>query len=356
MADARLKLVRASLARIHDRANFILDLVDRRPDSEVKSGDTLEIPSLSALTVESDGSAANTAQNATPSVLTLSVNLEPAIFVNLKQRDRIQLLDGAWADEIGMQALINMRNYLDAAFLSYVARYPAWSTSGAYHVNLSSTLANSADAPARGDILTARALLLDQDGGFPQNLILVVNAWLEAQIMNLAEFIPNYQQAEQGLLGIPMLGRIFGIPVYQTNSVLKNKSVDASASNVATNVCTFTVPEGHGFVPNQKIRTSGFSTNITTDTLITSVTSNTIVAPLTASNGSNGTGTITAQDAESLLIDRGFNAAAFQKMPGTRIKPKAGTTTDELEVSTVWGRVGRNGRAVVIHHPAAALT
>jgi lysophospholipase L1-like esterase len=83
---------------------------------------------------------------------------------------------------------------------------------------------------------------------------------------------------------------------YRKNVQLVGLQVDvnrvvASASSITTNVCTYTVPTGHGVVATNLVSTYGFNTNITSVS-VTSVTSTTIVAPVTAANGSNGTGTI----------------------------------------------------------------
>jgi lysophospholipase L1-like esterase len=70
----------------------------------------------------------------------------------------------------------------------------------------------------------------------------------------------------------------------------------ASASSITSNSCTFTVPTGHGVTAPEFISTVGFTTNVT-DVIVTSTTSTTIVAPVTAANGSNGTGTIIVEPA-----------------------------------------------------------
>jgi lysophospholipase L1-like esterase len=67
--------------------------------------------------------------------------------------------------------------------------------------------------------------------------------------------------------------------------------IACSATSVTSNSCTYTVPSGHGVVAGNMISTYGFSVNAQA-AIVTSTTATTIVAPLTAANGSQGTGTI----------------------------------------------------------------
>lgn len=358
MADLRSKHVRQKLADIHSRAHFILDMVDRAPDREVAAGDILGIGSIGALTVSSSGATVNSVQAVSNSELALTVNRDPSIHFGIPMVDKIQDLEGSWSDQVAQTALINMRNFLDSDFLEYCASgtsgdvSPAWDTAGTYHVNRTST-----NSITRDDILTARSILLGQDGGFPQNLMLVVDAYAEAAIMNIAEFIPSFSKAEEGILGIPQLGSVFGIPVFSTNSVEQRHDYPCTGVTIATNIATVTMAAGHGFVPGELITIAGITTPLTTAAAITSVTSTTLVVPLTAADGAmaDGVGTVTGQNTRCLMLDRSFVGAAFQKMPSFRVKPQTGTTTDEGEVSCLWGRRGRSGRVVVIHTPYRAL-
>lgn len=358
MADLRQKYVRQKLADIHSRANFILDLVDRAPDSEVHRGDTLEFGSIAALAVSASGASVNTVQAVTNQALQLTVNRDPSIHWGVPLVASTQNLEGSWSDQVAQTALVNMRNFLDADFLEYVASgtsgdvSPAWDTAGTYHLNRSST-----NSITRADVLEAKAILLGQDGGNLRNLIMVIDAWADSALMNLAEFIPNYQAAERGQLGIPMIGTVFGIPVYQTNSVEQRHDYPCTGVTIASNIATVTMAAGHGFVPGEQITISGITVPLTTPAAITAVTSTTLTVPLTAANGAmaDGTGTVTGQNTRCLMIDSSFVGAAFQKIPSVRFKAQPGTTTDEGEASCLWGRIGRAGRAVVIHTPYQAL-
>ena len=86
--------------------------------------------------------------------------------------------------------------------------------------------------------------------------------------------------------------------------IIGAESAPASAT-VTSNVCTATITgNSHGFVAGMRIRTSGFTANVT-DVAITSVTDTTIVFPLTASNGSNGSGTVYSSHKAQAAIPAG---------------------------------------------------
>lgn len=350
MTNAIAKAVINELADLYTRPRYFSDYLTSLRDTVAK-GDTVEVPNIGTLTVtqaSSSGSPSDVSnQSVTPSILSLTVDQEPAIFCELPAMRSTQYLDGAFPQQLATQGLTQLRNSVDATIASYFATSVAWDTAGTYHQN------PGISALSRSHILTAKAALEANDGA--HNLAMFVSAYAQGSIMNITEFIPNFTAAEKGMLGIPQLGSVFGVPVFTSNSIPSAITSTASASNIATNVCTFTVPAGHGFVPGQKVTTAGFTVNLSTATAITSVTASTIVAPVTGSNGSNGVGTITSADALNLLVDLPHAYIAMQKMPTVRVVPFYNRTSDSLQLSCVYGRLGRAGRVQVIHTPATTI-
>lgn len=350
MADARAKAVLSRLADLYGRTNYGIDLVSNLREPLAR-GDTVEIPDISSFTVIADGTTSTAAAAVTTNVISLSANLHPWINVELPAVASMQLLDGAWASQVAEQGLVQLKNSMDQAFLrTYLANSLCWTTGTAatYHDNV------AGDALTGADILNCKAALLANDGVSEGNLIMIVSPYGEASIMNISAFIPNYQAAEQGNLGIPRLGYVYGVPVYSTNSIQRSNAVATTAVSVTSNVATATVASGHGIVAGQVISTTGLTTNVTNAT-VTSTTSTTIVYPCTTGDGAfgDGVGTITANSSDNLMLDKSQIFVAQQKMPSVRVVPHDDTTGDALQISAIWGRIGRTGRCRVLHSPAA---
>lgn len=348
MTDARVQAVLSRLAEIHRKGDFILDRIDRM-DGLAGGGDRVQIPDIGALTVESSGAAvAASANDATPNVLNLVVDRDPAIFIDIPKLQNLQTMGGRgnWAQQVAQQALLQYRNKMDGDFLEYLSTGSVGSTRLAHTVN------PAADALSLDDLGEAIALLEDQDGSFLPQFIWVLGAGAAKSVRTMATFQPNESSAS-GRLGVPFLGTLMGVPVYQTNSVKKAHSVATSAVEVSSDVATATVAAGHGFVVGEFITTAGHTTNATTPVAISAVTDTTISYALVDDDGAlaDGVGTITSQAERSMLIDTQFSHAAIQAMPEVEIKTRERTTTDEMEVSGAYGFVSRAGRAVCVYAP-----
>jgi len=216
-----------------------------------------------------------------------------------------------------------------------------------YHIN------PEADSLSEDDILNGKAALLSNDGVEAQNIIFVVSPYAEASIASIAGFIPNGQMAESGMLGIPQIGTVFGVPVFSSNSIKRNQSVATTAVSVSSLSATATVAAGHGFAPGQVITTAGLTTD-STSVVVTSTTSTTVVFPTTAGDGAMGVGTITDASSRNLMMDKSQIFAAQQRLPSVRTVPYFNRTSDALQISSVWGRIGRAGRCYTVHSPGSS--
>lgn len=350
MTDARAKLVQDALVDLYSRGPaFAVDLVNQR---DLGNAETQEIPNIGSLTVTADGATSTSAQTVTPTVLSLTANLHPFINIELSVLAKKQSLNGNWAAEVAKSAMIQLKNYQDEALLrTYLANTLCWTTGTAatYHDNV------AGDALAGADILNCKAALLANDGTMPQNLALFVSSYGEASIMNISAFVPNYGAAEQGILGIPKLGSVYGIPVYSTNSVQRSNVVATTACTISSNVVTCTVASGHGLVAGQVVDLAGTTVTGTGKT-ITSTTATTVVFALTGADGAmaDGVGTLTANSSDNIMIDTSMIHVAQQIYANARIVPHDDTTGEALQISALWGRVGRTGRARVLHSPATS--
>lgn len=347
MADGRAKAVLSAMADLNSRTNYILDHMTVM-SREVEKGDSLDIPSMSALTVATSGASDVSAETVTNAVLTLTVNRDPMINVDIPQLTKMQMLNGSWAQQVAENGIRDLRNSMDTTLVGDLLTL-AYDSSATYHDNV------AGDSLTSADILNAKAALLDNAGSRPEALKLFVSSFGEASIGAISAFVPNYTQSEMGNLGIPKIGTVHGIPVYVSQSVKRGRTVAATASAIASNVITFTVAAGHNVVPGQKITSAGATTNITTAVAVTSVTATTIVAPLTASNdATNGAATITIDASENLLVDTSHQFVAYQAMPQTRVVPYELRHTDHLHIWSAWGAKGRTGRVRVLCSPRAS--
>lgn len=351
MADARAKAVLEVLSDIYSRSRFAIDSVTplREP---LGMGDIIEVPSISALTVTASGATTTAPQAITTNILSLNANLDPMINALLPRLASTQLMNGKWAEAVGRQAMIMLKNNMDETFLQFLGETVAWLTgsTATYHDNV------AGDTLTSIDWLNSKAGLLAQDGAQEQNLIAFVSPYAEASIRSIAAFVPNFAEAEKGNIGIPMLGRVHGVPLFMTNSIRRNKSVATTAASITTNVATATVAAGHGFVPGMLITTTGLTVNATVAVAINSTTATTIVYNLTGADGAmaDGVGNVVDASSWNIMMDVAQVWTAQQLGPMVRIVPDFQTTGDALQLSTIWGRQARAAYTRVLHSPGSS--
>lgn len=348
MADFRVREVLPSLADTFSLANYMRDqMVDYA--SDLGKGDSVQIGGISALTVSTSGDATsgNTVNTVASDSLTLAADSDPAIFAWIPGLDSAQNLRGNWGVELGKSAAIQLRNQIDEDLADYLAHTLAFSTSGAYHHNV------EADALSEADVL--RCIAQAQTNKGLGKLAWFVHPYGQAAITNLAGFfvLRNPQDSQ---LGLPMLGHLYGHPVFMSQAVPWKRSKTATAAALSSGTWTITLGAGHGFVPGELIYTTGFDSNISVSApvAISSVTSTQIVFSSGSSTDADllsggGPGLVTSTTCENMLVDLGHVYTALQRVPTIRIKPVAGTSSDQMEVRAVWGRVGRVGRVQVLH-------
>lgn len=353
MADNRGKAVLAELADLYSRSSYAIDIVDdlREP---LGLNDSIDVPSIGQLTVSASGAGTIAAQAVTTSALTVLADRHPFINAALPSVDQIQLMGGQWAPKVAAQATQQLKNRMDEDLCrDYLARTLAYDTAATYHDNLSAVSLTSAA------ILNAKANMLAQDGVQESNLAMIVSSFGAASLANVAGVQYTGAQLQPGQVGIPKIAEFFGMPIFMTPAVQRSLTI-AGTGTITSNVATVTVAAGHGFVPGAMLYTSGFTVaggaNIAVGSAVavTSVTATTVTFPLTGTNGSIGSGSIIMRSSMNLLIDRAGIHVAQQVLPRVRVVADPTSSADNLQVSSIWGRIGRPGRCRVLHSPYAS--
>lgn len=307
MADNARKAVLDVLLDTWSRGPNILPLLTNL-GPVVRGGDSVDVPSIGALTVNTSesGSVASTSL----SVDTLTVNRPKFINQGITMQQMNQLLNGgnAFTQQVTRAAGAQLMNAIERDLVEHMIASTGAGLTNRYHANV------AGDAITDDDINEAEAIMLEQDGiaNAVGDLAWLVSPRAAMGIKNAAQF--SYDSAAPaGNVGLPLLGRINGIPVYTHNAIpggieSTRFSVATSAVSISSNVATATVASGHGFVPGQLIYTSGLTTDVAVSSpvAITSVTATTIVYPLTAANGAlaDGVGTIFSASGYALLVYR----------------------------------------------------
>ena len=355
MTDQRGKVVLSELADLYSRMFFCSDLITnlRAP---LSYNETIEVPNIGALTVYSDGSSSQSAQSVSNAVISLTANKHPWVPALLPAVSQMQNLNGQWAGAVARQAGLMLKNNIDEEILgTYIARSVCWDTGASYVDNV------AGDSLAAEDIVNCKAALMSNDGVMPQDIALFVSPFGEASIQKIVGFSAANPDSTQGLLGIQLLGKVAGVSIYSTNSVLRNHTVATTAAvTTGTGVThTYTVAAGHGLLPGMLVTVAGHDSdeNVATPTAITSVTSTTVVVTTSATTdgtSSDATGVITCAKSFNVMMNRAQMFVAQQRMPSGRIVPDLTTTGDVLQVSALYGRVGRAGHARLLMSPGSA--
>lgn len=359
MANAREAHVLSRLADIWQLQNYVLDRFNdlREP---LGRGDRIIVPNIEALTVYADASVPRLQadrNNPVPTELTLIVNQNPWIPVQVPQVASIENINGNWDSQLADQVMIQFRNYLDGLILDgYLAGQLTWSPAGlaTYQINVASVSL----IPAH--LLTARGLLLRAKGTFARNLMWILDPLAVAAVMGF----PGWQNQAIGAnqYGADTIGRIYGIDVIESQAVRTNKTVSPTAAVHAANVLTITFATNPGLSVGEPVTTALMTNalgNVSAVPIATVSNDGTIITlPVVTANMGNiwqATTTVQAVSAVNILMDRTFMYTAVQKIPDIRIVPDTDTSGEILQASTLLGYVGRVGRAYAIHSPANTI-
>jgi hypothetical protein len=326
-----------------------------------QKGDVFEVPSIADMTIYSDGSTAQTANDPSLSSLTLTIDQEPFLPVNITRRRQAQLLGGGvWAQQLAMEADMMIRNYKDREVADYMFDL-AYDSSATYYTNVAGlTLTNVM-------LLEAKTALSAQRGA-TDKIMYVLDAYSEAQLHSLTGFLYQPGQIQMGIAGFRQVGLLHGNPVIITNE--NPGSAARGAYTVATTAAvtsgsgvthTYTVAAGHNLVPGMYVTVAGHDAdeNISTAAAITSVGATSVVVTTSATTdgtSSDATGTITLRSAINFVADFGHLWKGESDNMMVRIVDQLDNTGSRLHISPLYGLVGRAGRVRAFCSPRASLT
>lgn len=357
--DVRQELVLQSFVDIHSNANYVLDRFNSLGEALARD-EAIKIPNLGNLTVYADGSTrvdGATRQRAPDASITLTVDQEPWIPIQVPRRDEVQSLRGSYMSQLAEGAFTQLRNYIDAMVLDdYLATQVAWTQAGTYAHNL------DAGSLAPSDILVARGLMLRQGGSMLSRLLLIVDPLAAAGMMGFT----GWREVESNnSFGADTVGKIYGILVVETQAVRTGSvwsaaaaTLTAAAVNTSIMTLTFSAPSGLGV--GTPLTGTGFTATYDfTDEPILSVNATGTVVTL-ASTGANAAdvlsaGIVTEQAAHNLLVDTSHVYFAVQSIPNMRVIEDAETTGDVMQVMALLGYLSRVGRVRSILSPLSAI-
>lgn len=351
--------IKTELAHLFNNAHYAFDRMKSEDFTNAQKGDTIEVGTLAALTINTDGSTDQTAEDPSLSALSLVIDNEPMILVHLKRRLMDQMLGGGgkWAEEISADAMPEIANYRDRNLFDYLSWTTAYDTSATYWSNV------AGDTLTYVDFLTAKAKLLSQRSSDINRLQFWIDGYAEAAVHNFSGFVPTNQALEDGQFGVRSVGSISGIPVFVSAELPGTDArgavtVASTAYANVSNVQTITVGTGHGLVPGMKVSfdTVTAGGDVSTAVAISSVTATTVViANAGADSNATEAGTITLAGTVNMLIDAGHVHTAQEGATQVHIVKREKSTGHNLQVSPLFGRTARAGRVVGIVSPRLSL-
>lgn len=367
MANARETRVLTRLVDLASLMNYVLDRFNNVGEPLGK-GQALIVPNISALTVYADGSVErdNSARNnPSPTELTLTVNQEPFIPVQLPAVSQIQNLAGNWDQQIASQVMIQLRNYLDSILLDYLCGSVAWTNTAVTLNGVTDNTAyqqnTAADSLTATDLLVARGTLLRQGGTFMQNIAWIMDPMATAGVMGFSSW--QNQAINANEYGATSIGRVFGIEVIESQSLRTGKTFSTLTSAThASNVLTLVFSANPGLVVNGPIAVAGTTSSVVNAASLTVLTVSsdglTVTSTLTRADiGATWQAGATVYDASTvnLLVDKSMIHTAIQKVPSIRVMPDPKTTGDILQASALLGYLARAGRVRAVRSPDAFI-
>lgn len=357
MADVALarKNVFSALLNTWDRGDTILPLCTDAGIA-IRPGATIDIPAVNAGTVNT--SETGSVETVTRTRDELTINRPKFMNRELKMQEIEQLLNGNYATQIARASGGDMQNALDQDMIDYLLKEVA---TVAHHFNLGGDNLTDRDVNlTESSLKETDGLANSRRGQFWIGSPTWVSEIKSVADLNPADAIARAAAGGQVAMGIPMVGSLNGIPVYEHSGLpgatdAKRMQSAVTASAISSNVLTCTVASGHGFVAGQQIWTSGLDANIAVGSpaTVTSVTATTVVAPLTsADDADNGTGTLYSATSMGMLVHGPWVWFGFDRpVPTPTIVKREGNAGFAYQLFAHFGRVGHSGSCKVLHAP-----
>lgn len=353
--DARAKYVYEALV---DKVSTMYPLSSLGTDmgAAMKEGESIDIVTRAAVSIEAATSAGTatsmTVQTISPTANNLVVDQHYGAIVGIAKFNGVMDMGGAYYDQLARQILVELADYIDQDWYDDLIRVGAYSSSAAFTANV------AGDALTVADTEQAMAIMTDQKGVREGDLVWVFGPYGAGSLRSISAFTPH-ENAVNGALGMPIIGTLHGVPVVRSQSVPKSLAIATTQAVSSSDVVTFTVASGHGFVPGMVCVSSGLTSSFNGTFTITSVTATTIVGTVTGSGSTtagDGVGTITCSRTFNGLIHRPWNFIRKRQVPDLRIVPTSGKIQDELQADAIWGVKSLAGSCVTLLSPATSVT
>lgn len=356
----RSSVVLNTFVDLSTRSAYCLDRFAQEAEP-LGRGQTMIIPDLGALTIYRDASVprAAGARNAPQNLvneLTLTVDEEPWIPMQMRNMDNTFNLSGNWDQQVGQQAFIQLKNLIDSIVIDdYLVGEACWLANGVstYHFN------DDADGVQPKDFLVARGMALRSGGVARVNLMWVLDSLCVSAIMDFKGWVTVASNSD---LGATTVGTLYGIEVVETQGVRLSKEFTPATAAVAGNVATYTFATNPGLVVGDPIRTNGMKANydLTEPTPISTVSADglSITVPHPGADDAGifvANADVISAAAHNLLVDRSFVHVAQTQIPKMRDVDDPDTNGVVKQIWALLGFIARVGRVWAIKSPEMSI-
>lgn len=288
----------------------------------------------------------------TPTDFDLMVNLFRSSNVNIDSRQRNQILNGNFPNQLGAKLFNSLVGQIEDTLWDSI-RSAAFADAGD-----NSAVGSGHNVFNKGNSALTVTHVVDAigalDGPGVEDMLLFAAPNADGRLRTLFRDQLTSVPVESPMLGVPMNGvSINGVPLVKSHALPKTWTVAATASSITSNVATFTVPVGHGLQAGMTITTAGATADVDTPTAITSVTATTVVVALTGSDApTNGAATISTNASVIALVDRAKCYFAGNLIPNIREVPSARRSgADSLQAYADFGNLVIDGFVRLIMVP-----
>ena len=357
ITDPRSKFV---LAKLIDKVSTSYPLHSLFTDLSpaTKKGESIDIPTRSAITVEqasnSAGPLSMTTQSNVPVSNTLVTDQHYGAIVQVPRLNAIFDLEGTWSDQEADNIKIELEDYVDQVHWDDALFTGAYNTGATanYWVN------QAGASLTQAHVGEAQATMLNQKGARKSDLVWVFNPWGMESVRQLPSWQANAGQVMSPEIGIPTVGMLNGIRVVESQSVRDQRELTGVASSIdGSGEQTLTVSSGHGLVAGMTIAITGYGTadHNQSSVSITETTATTIVVANAAASSTDTAGTVTCNLTMNGLLNPRWAFSRVQQVPDVRIVANTGQISDELQADVIFGYKTLAGACVGLGSPRQAL-
>ena len=256
--------------------------------------------------------------------------------------ERRQLLGGAYTIALADRMYKDIMGQLDDA--AYAALVESCVANSGLNTAAHSggNVYNKSLASLDRDTITRAEAGLQGNGNQAEDFMYFASPLAYGLVGNLFRDQITDVSVESPQLGVTKKGfALNSIPVIRNYAMPDQIEVSASASTIASNIVTATVPSGHPLQVDMKVYTTGGTANVSAgaEATITAAGDTSVTFALTGSDGANGAMTIICPAAVLILVPRDKLYWAGDKVPNTRLVADAEDAGgDALQAFVTYGR------------------